>query len=828
VKISKTAAVIGAEIRNFSGVDLEISDLLTDSRSLAFPAETLFFAIETARANGHDYVLSLAENGVKCFVISEMREEFRRLNDAVFLLVPDTLRALQQLAQYQRNRFNIPVIGITGSNGKTVVKEWLYQLLHSDLHITRSPRSYNSQIGVPLSVWALTPKTEIGIFEAGISQTAEMPHLQPIIRPTIGIFTNLGDAHQEGFENLQQKLTEKWKLFDGAETVIFCTDNRMIDKYATDFQQNHPNAELFSWGKEKHNTLIVNKIEKCADNYTKITFSCAKFSIANSQISIPFTDGASIENALHCLAAMLILGCKTDVIAQRMLHLEPVAMRLEVKSGLNNCLIINDSYNSDLQSLRIALDFLVQQATVKKMARVVVLSDILQSGLPDKNLYQEVANILENKGIEHFIGIGKEISENRNCFSKIDNYFFDNVASFLQSSVIQEFTDTVVLLKGSRIFRFEEISRHLEAVTHQTVLEVNLNALINNLNCFRSLLRPETGIICMVKAFAYGSGAEEVARALQHHRANYLAVAVADEGAELRRAGITLPIMVMNPEEHILDEIFRHALEPEIYSFSLLEKFIAAAEKQGITDHPVHLKIDSGMHRLGFEKADIPLLISKLKNQTQVKIRSVFSHLAGADEEQFDEFTRLQISSFTQIADEICAAFPHRILRHILNSAGIERFPEFQMDMVRLGIGHYGFSALKNIALQNVCTLKTIVLQIKTVRAGETVGYSRKGLLTADSRIAVLPVGYADGLDRRLGNGRGEVWINGSAAKIVGNVCMDLTMVDVTDIAVNEGDTVEIFGSHISIQHIADTLQTIPYEVLTGVSRRVKRVYFWE
>ncbi|GHT17178.1 bifunctional UDP-N-acetylmuramoyl-tripeptide:D-alanyl-D-alanine ligase/alanine racemase [Bacteroidia bacterium] len=795
--------------------------MLTDSRSLSFPQETLFFAIKTKRNDGHRYIDDLYVQGVKCFVVSELHDNFNHLKGAAFLLVKDTLVALQQLAEYQRKRFDIPIIGITGSNGKTIVKEWIYQLIHSDLRITRSPRSYNSQVGVPLSVWGLNEKTQLGIFEAGISQTGEMAHLQTIICPTIGIFTNLGTAHQEGFESSQQKCGEKLKLFTNAQILIYCSDYEVITNC---IQKNSLQTKIFTFGKKETDDLQIITI--CNKN----DFSSIKLKYKNDffEITIPFTDAASVENALQCVSAMLVLNYDFETISARLCKLEPVAMRLEVKQGIRNCLIINDSYNSDFNSLEIALDFLNRQATLKKLARVAVLSDILQSGQSNRELYLNVSKLLKIKSIQHFIGIGTEISKYKNNFSDIDSYFFDNVAEFLNSPVINEFEDSIVLLKGSRVFHFEDISSTLEAVAHETVLEVNLNALVENFNYFRAKLRPETKVICMVKAFAYGSGSVEIARTLQHHHADCLAVAVADEGAELRHEGITLPVMVMNPEKHSFSTIFDKALEPEIYSFRLLDSFISAAEKLALTDYPVHIKIDSGMHRLGFEPKDVPLLIEKLKNQTQVKIRSVFSHLAGADEQRFDDFTRLQISTFAACAEQIQRAFEHKILQHILNSAGIERFPEFQFDMVRLGIGFYGVSALNNLKMSNVCTLKTTVLQIRNIKAGETVGYSRKGLITGNSRIAVLPIGYADGYDRRLGNGIGEVFINGKRAKTVGNICMDLTMVDVTEIAVNEGDTVEIFGNNITISEIAQKTGTIPYEILTGISRRVKRIYFQE
>ena len=798
-----------------------INWLLTDSRNLTFPQETLFFALKTERNDGHNYIVDLYKNGVKYFVISELRKEFADLKNAEFLLVENALLALQQIAEFQRNKFNIPIIGITGSNGKSIVKEWLYQLLHSDLRIVRSPRSYNSQTGVPLSVWWLNEKTQLGIFEAGISKTGEMANLQQIIRPTIGIFTNIGAAHQEGFSNLQQKCEEKLKLFEKSEILIYNSDYQII----TDcIKKNNLQTKIFTFGKNPNDNLQIISI------FNENNFYNIKLKYKNDffEVKIPFTDSASIENALQCVSTMLVLNYDFSTIAARLCNLETVAMRLEVKQGIHNCLIINDSYNSDFNSLKIALDFLSRQATLKNLARVAVLSDILQSGQPNDELYSEVAKLLQIRNIQHFIGIGAEISKHKNCFADIDSYFFENVNDFLNSLVINKFKDSIVLLKGSRVFHFEDISTRLEAIAHETVLEVNLNSIIDNFNYFRAKLRPETKVICMVKAFAYGSGSVEVARTLQHHRADYLAVAVADEGAELRREGITLPIIVMNPEKHSFSTIFDNSLEPEIYSFRLLENFISAAEKLGVTDYPVHIKIDSGMHRLGFEPKDIPLLIEKLQNQTQVKIRSVFSHLAGADEERFDDFTRLQINTFTAAVDKIENAFEHKILRHILNSAGIERFPEFQFDMVRLGIGLYGISAINNLKMSNVCTLKTIVLQIRNVVAGQTVGYSRNGLINSDSRIAILPVGYADGYDRRLGNGVGEVFIKGKRAKTVGNICMDLTMVDVTQIDVNEGDTVEIFGDNITISQIAQKIGTIPYEILTNVSRRVKRVYFQE
>ena len=820
MKLKNIAKIIGASFQS-NVPEVDINWLLTDSRSLSFPGESLFFAIKTARNDGHNYIAGLYEQNLRYFVVTEIRPEFDKLTDVVFLLVNDSLKALQTLAGVHRSTFEVPVIGITGSNGKTVVKEWLYQLLHNDFNITRSPRSYNSQIGVPLSVWAMNENTQLAIFEAGISEPHEMEKLQPIIQPTIGIFTNLGEAHQENFSGLKQKCEEKLKLFTQTKTLIFCSDNKLVD---ISIAQSGFTGQFFTWGKSEKSTVQILKVEK------SVSTSIIKFryNSIESSATIPFSDDASVENALHCLTVMLFLEFTPAEITQRLFQLEVIAMRMEVKEGIHNCLIINDSYNSDLNSMSIALDFLNQQASAKNLSKTLILSDVLQTGLTPDELYKKVAELITSKNIQQIIGIGKEISSCAELFDISEKIFFDNTEDFLKSSFIRNFQQEVVLLKGSRSFHFEDISEKLELITYETILEVNLNALVDNLNYFRSKLRSETKIMCMVKAFAYGSGSVEVARTLQHHRCDYLAVAVADEGAELRREGIRIPIVVMNPEKGSFGMIFDNRLEPEIYSFRLLEAFISAAEKQGLTDYPIHIKIDSGMHRLGFEPLDMEQLLARLKAQTQVKVRSVFSHLSGSDEAKFDAFTRQQMEAFTACANKISEAFSHHIMRHILNSAGIERFPEYQMDMVRLGIGHYGISSLPNVNLKQVCALKTVILQIKNVKAGETVGYSRKGIINSDKRIAVLPVGYADGFDRKLGNGVGEVLVNGKRVKVIGNVCMDLIMIDVTNIEANEGDSVEIFGDRLTISEVANWLNTIPYEVLTSVSRRVKRVYFQE
>lgn len=816
--LSEIASIIGAK-GDFPPV--QIKWLLTDSRSLSFPAESLFFAIKTKRNDGHLYISELYRQNMRYFIVSELLPEFSELTDACFLKVDSALDALQLLAATHRTHFDIPVIGITGSNGKTIVKEWLYQLLNTDFHITRSPRSYNSQIGVPLSVWGLNANTELGIFEAGISQPDEMANLQKIILPTIGIFTNLGDAHQENFSSLKQKCGEKIKLFAGCKAIIYNSDNKVVD---ISIDQAGLKNKALCWGFGKNADIRIINTEKLAGQ----TIVKLEHKGQSIEIEIPFNDDASIENAMHCVATLILLGIENEKIISGIKQLDAVAMRLEVKEGIRNCLIINDSYNSDLNSLSIALDFLNQQSSTQHLERTLILSDILQSGLSADKLYETVSGLLKGKNIQRLIGIGPEISKQTEQFSFIRNAFFSDTESFLKSALIHELKNEVILLKGSRSFQFEAISEKLELIAHETTLEVNLNALVDNLNYFRSKIKPETKVMCMVKAFAYGSGAVEVARTLQHHRCDYLAVAVADEGAELRREGIRIPIAVMNPEQGSFGLIFDNNLEPEIYSFRLLQNFIAAAGRIGVTDYPIHIKIDSGMHRLGFESTDIDKLIEILQNQQQVKIRSIFSHLAGADESKFDNFTKQQVDTFRLCADKITGAFSHKIMLHILNSAGTERFPEFQFDMVRLGIGHYGISSVPGVSLRQVCVLKTIILQIKNIKAGETVGYSRKGIVDKDKRIAILPIGYADGFDRKLSNGVGEVFINGQRAKVIGNVSMDLITVDITGIDASEGDKVEIFGENLTISEIATQLKTIPYEILTSVSRRVKRVYFQE
>ncbi len=818
--------MIGA--RRIGDAPATIDWLLTDSRSLSFPEETLFFALPTKRNDGAHYIPDLYARGVRNFVVSEAsymemkQKELVPASDANYLVTGNPLKALQKLAEQHRAQFKIPVIGITGSNGKTVVKEWLHQLLSPDRIVARSPRSYNSQIGVPLSVWQMNETSEIGVFEAGISEPGEMRALEAIIKPTIGILTNIGGAHQENFSSMQDKCQEKLSLFKGCDVIIYNGDDEFVSSCVA--KSLLPAREIAWSRKDMDRPLYISKIEKGTDS-TVVSY---RYLDMDNSYTLPFVDDASIENSLNCLAVCLYLVMSSQDISERMARLEPVAMRLEVKEGKNGCLLINDSYNSDLASLDIALDFLERRAQGKQgMKRTLILSDILETGQSNSALYRQVGQLVNGRGIDRIIGVGTEIALCTGRFG-MEKAFYPDTASLVKAIEQRELCleNEIILIKGARKFGFDALTEILEKKVHETILEVNLGAMVANLNHYRSFLKPETKMVCMVKASAYGAGSYEIAKTLQEHRVDYLAVAVADEGSDLRKAGITASILIMNPEMTAFKTLFDYKLEPEVYSFHLLDALIKEAEKEGITRFPIHIKIDTGMHRLGFAPADMPRLIERLQGQDTVIVRSVFSHLVGSDGAQFDEFTRHQIAVFDTASAQLQTAFPHKILRHICNSAGIERFSEAQYDMVRLGIGLYGINPFDNSILHNVSTLKTTILQIRDVPADETVGYSRKGHLTRPSRIAAIPIGYADGLNRHLGNNHAYCLVNGQPARYVGNICMDVCMIDVTDIDCKEGDPVEIFGDHLPITVLSDALDTIPYEVLTSVSARVKRVYF--
>ena len=828
--IEKVATLIGA--RRYGEKEATIGWLLTDSRSLCFPEQTLFFALRTKRNDGHKYIDELYRRGVRSFVVEQEPADYQtRFPEGNFLKVSSPLAALQRLAERHRDEFNIPVVGITGSNGKTWVKEWLYQILMPSMKVTRSPKSYNSQIGVPLSVWLLNEQTKVALFEAGISEPGEMLALRDIIQPSIGVLTSLGSAHQENFRSLDEKCMEKLQLFHDTEVMIYPSDDDTVSRCV---RRSQYQGERIGWSRYSEKApMYVRRIEKSHTSSLKSQISYIYKGVEGSY-EIPFIDEASIENSITCVTVALYLGLSPEEVAERMSQLEPIAMRLEVKEGQRGLTLINDSYNSDVNSLDIALDFMNRRIENKSQSsafntqvkKTLILSDIYQTGESSTELYREVSDLILKRGVDRFIGIGPEISSQASQIEIGQKWFFDNVEQFLQSNLFRSLNHEIVLLKGARPFGFERITELLEQKVHETILEVDLNAVVDNLNYFRSFLKPETKMVCMIKADAYGAGAVEIAKTLQDHRVDYLAVAVADEGVTLRKAGITQNIIVMNPEMSSFKTLFDYDLEPEVYSFRLMDALVKAARAQGITGWPVHLKLDTGMHRLGFDSSQIDELIERLKQQSAIIPRSVFSHFVGSDSDDFDNFSATQFRVFDEGSKKIQAAFSHKILRHMDNSAGIEHFPERQMDMCRLGIGLYGVDPRTNNMLSTVSTLKTTILQLRRVPKEETVGYSRKGKLDRDSIIAAIPIGYADGLNRRLGNRHCYCLVNGQKAEYVGNICMDVALIDVTDIPCEEGDSVEIFGKNLPVTVLSDVLETIPYEVLTSVSNRVKRVYF--
>ncbi|MCM1108841.1 MAG: bifunctional UDP-N-acetylmuramoyl-tripeptide:D-alanyl-D-alanine ligase/alanine racemase [Clostridium sp.] len=816
--LEQIAALTGA--RKTGEGDVKVNWLLTDSRSLCFPEETLFFALKSRRNDGRNYLSDLYRRGVRAFVVEEGTSCPPDCPEAVFLSVSDPLKALQRLAERHRESFSLPVVGITGSNGKTVVKEWLYQLLTGTYTVARSPRSYNSQIGVPLSVWSLTERADVALFEAGISMEGEMDALQAIIQPTIGVITNIGAAHQENFASPEDKCLEKLKLFRESEVLVYCADDACVTAC---LPKSAFAGRRVDWSRKREDAAIFIRSTDKADGHTQVIY---RWQGEEGNYTLPFVDEASVEDSVHCLAVALWLGVEREVIASRMAQLEPVAMRLEVKEGRNGCTLINDSYNSDFNSLDIALDFMNRRPDCAGKRRTLILSDIYQYGEQPDVFYARVAQLVNSRGVEKFIGVGTEVVRMRPHL-QMEAHFFASCDELLRSSESASLRNELILIKGARAFRFDELTEQLELKVHETILEVNLNAVVDNLNYYRSFMRPDTKMVCMVKASAYGAGSVEVAKTLQDHRVDYLAVAVADEGVDLRKAGITGSILIMNPEMTTFKTLFEYELEPEVYSFRLLDALIHAAEKEGITHFPVHIKLDTGMHRLGFDpQHDMERLIARLQSQTAVIPRSVFSHFVGSDSDDFDAFSAHQYVLFLQGSRRLQAAFPHKILRHICNSAGIEHFPERHLDMVRLGLGLYGINSRNNEVIHHVSTLKTTILQIHDVPATDTVGYSRKGRLTRDSRIAALPIGYADGLNRKLGNGNAYCLVNGCKAPYVGNICMDVCMIDVTDIDCKEGDTAIIFGPELPVTVLSDAVGTIPYEILTSVSNRVKRVYY--
>ena len=822
------------EVFNITGgqlVDSEFTDrqsvrfLSFDSRTILSGRETLFFALKSERNDGHRFIEDAISKEVSMFVVEVLPPTTPANAHARFILVPDSLEALQRLAAFHRGRFSYPVVGITGSNGKTIVKEWLGELLSPDFKIIRSPRSYNSQIGNPLSVWLMEDRFNLAIFEAGISKPGEMEKLQAILQPDHGIFTHLGKAHLENFGSIDKLVDEKLKLFTNSRLIIYCKDFELLGQ-AIDKAIFNNSPRFFSW----------SSVDSCAD--LRITMRIkgesstrieAEFNSERISISIPFTDDASIENAINCWAYLLATAFIPENIQDRFLKITPIAMRLELKKGINGCTIINDSYNSDTASLVNALDFTEQQSDNRKKRCTVIISDILQSGENPEVLYLEIADYIQMRHIERIIGIGKEISRFSELFTIPDKRFFLSSDEFLLHFRETDFNQEIILLKGARQFRFDKISSLLQEKAHQTVLEIDLDAMVHNLNYYRSKLSPATKVMAMVKAFSYGTGSIEIAKVLQYRKIDFLAVAIADEGIELRNNGIEVPIVVMNPEEHSFDAMIENRLEPNIYRFKLLEQFDEALKRNAVNNFPVHLKVDTGMKRLGFDHPEeVKKVTAYIRSRETMYIRSLFSHLAVSDDPANDPFTNLQFNRFREYCDSVAESFNYKILRHILNSSGIERFPEMELDMVRLGIGLYGASPNIQHELQNVATLKTTISQVRTVEPGETIGYGRKGFAEQPMTIAILPIGYADGLNRRLSNGVGKVLIGGVKVPIVGTICMDMCMVDITGVHAIEGDRAIIFGEDLPVNEVASTLGTISYEILTSIGQRVKRVYFKE
>lgn len=810
--------------------DMPIEEIVTDSRKINEPALSLFIALKTQLRDGHIFIKQAYEKGVRNFLISEAIDT-DVYPDTNFLKVKNTLDALQQIAAAVRKLYKIPVIGITGSNGKTIVKEWLYQLLCSKYKIVRSPKSYNSQVGVPLSIWLLNAQAQLAIFEAGISQPGEMEKLERIISPGIGIFTNIGEAHSEGFLNMRQKINEKLVLFRHAQQLIYCRDYPELHECVVQYINHIKNyaaeqpIKLFTWSQKHDADLQIKKLDK-GHNKTTIT---AQYKEKNIDITIPFTDPASIENAIHCWSLMLLLNTDEQYIQEQMLQLQPVSMRLELKQGINDCTIINDTYNSDLTSLQIALDYLDQQR--QHNHHTVVLSDMLQIGKSDTELYEEVANSVSRRNIQRFIGIGSSLYRNKAAFrkhKKLRSIFFKSTEDFLKNFHLLTFDNEAILLKGARLFTFEKIVTLLEQKIHQTVLSINLSSLTHNLNVFRAQLLPGIRTMAMVKASAYGSGSSEIAQALQFSGVDYLTVAYTDEGIALRKAGITMPIMVMSPDDTSFDRMISWKLEPEIFNNRSLESFLQIAQTLNVNSYPIHIKLDTGMHRLGFMPDEIKGLKERLQDNPYIQVASIFSHLAASEDATKDAFTKQQSQIFEEASADLMELLPNKPLRHLCNSAAIIRHPTLHYDMVRLGLGLYGIdsSGVLKDQLKQISTLKTTIAQIKTIQPEETIGYGRKAVAKTTMRIATICVGYADGYPRKLGNGNAHVLIGGQPAKTVGIIAMDMCMVDITDIPeAREGDEVIVFSPELPLEQIAQWADTIPYEIMTSISQRVKRVY---
>ena len=810
-----------------------IRHILTDSRKLTSPSDSLFFAMRTASGDGHKYIPQLYEHGVRAFFICEpIKPYVERYPDANIVQVQETLRALQQIASHWRMRYDYPVFGITGSNGKTVVKEFLYHLLSGCYRIVRSPKSYNSQLGVPLSILNMEEEYTLAIFEAGISMPMEMLRLQRIIRPTLGILTNIGAAHQENFVSLNQKIEEKLQLFVDADLFVYDADSDEIQRGIDNLGLSD---KAIGWSLTPGKAYYHISYSNSGDGTTTIT---AQHADESSTVTIPFADQASIQNATHCLCLIGLLPLTTaqrQAVLARFATLEAIEMRLEVKEGQAGNRLINDAYNNDINSLRIALDFQKQRTATSHQQAVIILSDILQSAQLPRDLYKQVGEMIAQYPHTLFIGVGRELCNYQDYFQgsgEGKTAFYETTDQLLADDLLGTISHAEILVKGARQFQFERIVQHLAKQVHETTLEIDLEALVSNLKSYKALLSPETRIIVMAKAQGYGIGAYELAKALEQQDLAALAVALADEGKELRSKGILLPIIVMNPEVEAFEVMTQSRLEPEIYNERILREFARHVERQGLSHYPVHIELDTGMHRTGFtpDRATLEHLAQTLHEvEPLIRVQSIFTHLAAADEPMMSDFTERQFALYDEGADYLTSQLSYRPLRHVQNTAGIERYNHHHYDMARLGVGLYGISATGSLALEPVAKLRTTLLQIKTIPDGETIGYGRRGQVAPGGQIGIIPIGYADGYDRRFSCGVGSVMIHDTLCPIVGNVCMDTCMVDLTALQgkVAEGDEVIIFGvPGLQVSDLAERIGTIPYEVISKLSPRIKRTYY--
>jgi alanine racemase len=801
-----------------------VEHLLTDSRRLVYPETTLFFALYGPRRDGHAFIPDLYLRGVRNFIIYRDLE-LRDYPDANFILVKDSLLALQSIAIFHRRQFDLPVVGITGSNGKTIVKEWLNQLLEDRFRIVRSPRSYNSRIGVPLSIWQIHDTHGLALIEAGISRAGEMQVLEQMIKPTIGVFTNIGEAHDQGFENTDSKILEKLKLFGNSDVLIYSSGQPELTKIINAWKARQPAPDLISIGRQERDTIQITKIEKRPGQ----TVCSLKYLGQSVALNIGFESDAAVQNVFTCVGVMHYLGIPADELQVRLSRLNPLAMRMELKTGINHSSVINDSYSTDISSLRMSLDFLLQQKQHPK--RTLILSDIPETGRKPQSLYREVAELLRKYPVDRLIGVGEQLSAMASVFDETglkEKNFYKNTEALIEGLPAIEFRDETILLKGARVFGFERIDQLLSLQVHETMLEVNLEAMAQNLRQYQQLLQPSTKIMAMVKAFSYGTGGFEIARLLEFHKVDWLAVAYTDEGVSLRKAGIRLPIAVMNTEENALTPLIEWQLEPVFFSLQGLAAMHKLLKQEAITGFPVHIELETGLNRLGFTSAQFPELLEFLKEST-FRVQSVFSHLAASEETQQDEFTEKQFERYQSLAGRLRESLGYAFIRHISNSAAVVRKPALQLDMVRLGIGLYGIDPAnsKLLDLKEVGTLKTTIAQIKELAIGETIGYNRRGVADRPMKIGTLRLGYADGYPRTLGNGAGNVLYKGKLVPTIGSISMDMTMIDISEIADSrEGDEVIIFGSGLSVAAVADRAGTIAYDILAGISQRVKRVYF--